>query len=72
MKTQLTRALKDFAYMIVEVYDMYLDARKTIILSVEEIAVTGPTSPREVVCNTDLMSEEESSEEDSSSGVSEG
>ena len=48
---------------IVEVFDEYYDARKTIILSVQEIVVTGPTSPRKVVCNTDLTSEEESSSE---------
>ena len=43
---------------IFEVYDSYWDARKTIILSVQEIVVTGPiTSPRKVVCNTDLTSE---------------
>ena len=58
---------------IVEVYDSYWDARKTIILSVQEIMVTGPTSPRKVVCDTDLTPEEEElSEEVSSSGVSEG
>ena len=31
---------------IVDVYDSYYDARKTIILSVQEIVVTEPTSPR--------------------------
>ena len=56
---------------IVEVYDSYWDARKTIILSVQEIVVTRPTSPRKIVCNTNLTSEEEElSEEESSSGVS--
>ena len=50
---------------IVEVRDWYCDARKTIILSVEEIVVTGPTYPHKVVCNTGLTSEseEESTEE---------
>ena len=37
---------------IVEVYDSYYDTRKTIILSVQEIVVTGPTSPRKVVHNS--------------------
>ena len=50
---------------IVEVHNSYWDARKTIILSVQEIVVTGPTFPHKVVCNLSL--EEESSEEDSSS-----
>ena len=58
---------------IVKVFDEYWDARKNIILSVQKIVVTGPTSRRKVVCNTDLTSEEEElPEEDSSSGVSEG
>ena len=35
---------------IVEVRDSYWDACKTIILSVEEIVVTGPTYPCKVVC----------------------
>ena len=49
---------------IVEVRDMYWEALKTIILSVEEIVVTGPTYPRKVVCNTAESSEEESTEEE--------
>ena len=54
-------------YCIVEVCDEYWDARKTIILSVQEIAVTGPTYTRKIVCNTGLTSEsEEESEEESS------
>ena len=40
---------------IVEVRDSYWDARETIILSVEEIVVTGPTYPRKVVCNADKI-----------------
>ena len=53
---------------IVEVRDSYWGARKTIRLSVEEIAVTGPTYPRKVVCNAGLTSESE--EESSSEGES--
>ena len=34
---------------LVEVKDEYLNARKTTILSVQEIVVTGPTYPRKVV-----------------------
>ena len=49
---------------IVEVFDEYYDARKTIIYSVQQIVVTGPTSPLKIVCNTDLTSEEETSEEE--------
>ena len=44
---------------IVEVFDEHWDARKSIILSVQEIVVAGPISPRKVVCNTDFTSEEE-------------
>ena len=52
-----------------EVRDSYWDARKTIILSVEEIVVPGPTYPCKVVCNAGLTSEsgEESSSEAESS-----
>ena len=57
---------------IVEVRDSYCSACKTIILSVEEIVVTGPTFQCKVVCNTNLtseseeksLSEEETSEEE--------
>ena len=49
----------------VQVYGSYQDSCKSTILFIEEILVRGPTSPRKVVC--DLLSEEESS-----SGVSEG
>ena len=51
---------------IVEVRNSYWGAHKTIILSVEEIVVTGPTYPRKVVCNAGLTSEsdEESSSEE--------
>ena len=47
---------------IVEVFDEYWNTRKTVILSVQEIVVTGPAFLRKVVCNTDLTSgsEEES------------
>ena len=36
-------------FCIVEVYDSYYDSRKTVILSVQEIVVKGPTFPRKVV-----------------------
>ena len=49
---------------IVEVFN----GRKTIILSVQEIVVTGPTYPGKVVCDTDSTSESEA--ESSSEGES--
>ena len=52
----------------VKVFDEYWDARKTTILSVKEIVVTGPTYPHKVVCNTGLTSESE--EESLSEGES--
>ena len=53
----------------VEVYDSYQDSSKSAILFVKEIMVTRPTYPGKVVWNNGLMSEE-SSEEESSLGVS--
>ena len=50
---------------IVEVFDEYLDACRTIILSVQEIVVTGPTYPHKVVCNMSESEEELSSEGES-------
>ena len=50
---------------IIEVRDQYYDARKAIVLSVQEIIVKGLTFPCKAVCNTDLTSEsEEESEEE--------
>ena len=50
----------------VEVRDSYWGAHITIILSVEGIVVTGPTYPRNVVCNAGLTSESSSEGESSS------
>ena len=44
---------------IVDVYDVYWNARKIINLSVQEIVVKGPTFPCKVVWNTGLTSESE-------------
>ena len=58
---------------IVQIHNTYWGARKTVILTVEKIVVTGPNYQRKVVCNTDLTSESssegESSEEENETSL---